>query len=492
MLPPEVSDINSDREAWPPTQVECPNPWRRCGYNVATGVGDSQAFRSRRASPMTQLQIRSLASPQPGASRKAEFKQALRLPQTLLAIYRIVCEEFAVGRLDEYLWAFWGFHQEPWDQHWRMRPWDKVQLRDIGPRDVTAIEIREMAAMLSIAMEDEEPIPEYTRQSGEGFRYLLPTLGRYMGKTQEQAAFGAEHDLSWCEGPWCAEERRHGNTLARIVERLTEHAPVRDNPNRPMVVTADDGSAIRHLVSRQTTEWNASSSYVVLAAHAKGQLHPLLRNLARDEIKHLCIMSAAYKYLFGPRPWRRFLELVKKGLENYRSQQKSRSAGRALGANPITAVEGIAGHLLVEFFLRRWLRTVPLRTLETVFETLSRATPLAEPSTPEQRRVEVDLVLREARGHRLGLLRWEPVARKKALEQRQFEGVSAALLERKIRDELDGFDGAEIPGSREARKMIARLRRSGRSGSPLLRAALRDYFRDFQIRHNPHVAARCS
>ncbi len=111
-----------------------------------------------------------------------------------------------------------------------------------------------------------------------------------------------------------------------------------------MVVTAGEEDALRHLISRQTTEWNASSSYIVMAAHATGHLHNLIRNLERDEVKHLCIMSAAAAYLLGPRPWGRFLDLVRKGLDNYTSQKKSRSGGRVFGTNPVTAIEGIVAH----------------------------------------------------------------------------------------------------------------------------------------------------
>ena len=213
--------------------------------------------------------------------RRVEWQQAVRLPRTLLTVYRIVREDFQLGTLDEYY------------LHHRARPWRKVDLKAIGPGDARAIALWEMALMLNMAMEDEEPIPAYTRQSGEGFRFLLPTLGRFMGKNEEQSRHVAEQGAAWCEGAWCAEERRHSITLARIIERLMGRPPRRDNPNQPMVVTADDEAAVRHLISRQTTEWNASSSYVVMAAHATGPLHPVIRNLERDEVKHLCIMSAA-------------------------------------------------------------------------------------------------------------------------------------------------------------------------------------------------------
>ena len=45
----------------------------------------------------------------------------------------------------------------------------------------------EFALMLHVAMEIEAPIEAYSRQTGEGFRLLLPGLGRFMGKNEAQA-----------------------------------------------------------------------------------------------------------------------------------------------------------------------------------------------------------------------------------------------------------------------------------------------------------------
>ncbi len=351
--------------------------------------------------------------------RRSEWQQALCLPKTLRCIYRIIREDFETGVLDEYLRSFWGFHHQPEVLRHRARPWQKVELWAIEPGDVTGIAVWEMALMLNMAMEDEEPIPAYTRQSGEGFRFLLPTLGRFMGKNEEQARYGAEHGVAWCEGAWCAEERRHSNTLARVIERLLKMWPKRDNRNQPRGVPAVATAAVQHLIGRQTTEWNASSSYVVMAAHATGPLHPVIRNLERDEVKHLCIMSAADQYLFGPRPWGRFVELVKKGLGNFTSQKKSRSGGEVFGTNPVLAVEGIAAHLLTEWFLRRWLRTVPLRTLTEVFETPSSLAELAAEAASPERQAEINEALRREREKRLRLERWAPKQRRQALEQRR-------------------------------------------------------------------------
>ena len=430
-------------------------------------------------------------APPEAERRRAELRQALRLPKTIRSIQRIVREDFATAVLDEYLWSFWGFHHQPEDLHYRARPWRKVLLREIEPQNVAGIELWEMALMLNIAMEDEEPILEYTHQSGEGFRFLLPTLGRYMGRNQEQARYTAEHGLEWCEGAWCAEERRHSNTLARIIERLMKMPPRRDNPNQPIIVTASEEDALRHLISRQTTEWNASSGYVVMAAHATGHLHNLIRNLERDEVKHLCIMSAADAYLLGPRRWRRFFALVRTGLGNFTRQKQSRSGGDAFGSNPVTAIEGIAAHLLTEFHLRKWLKTIPLRTLALVFETPSSLPEPAAPAPSPQRQAEIQERLQKGKERRVRLERWQPARRRRALEQQRYEEANADIIEQAIGEELAGFKGAELPGSpgeQATRRQISR--RTSRVSRKMTRRCLLDRLRDYQVQRNHHVLAR--
>jgi hypothetical protein len=316
-------------------------------------------------------------APPDAERRHEEWRQALALAPTIMRMWRIAIEDFAPAQLDRHLRAFRGFHEDPDALEYRMRPWQKTRPNEAGPRDVVGIAPWQLALMFQIAMENEEPIPAYTRQSGEGFRFLLPALGRFMGTTREQARYLAEQGLPWCVGPWCAEEHRHSNTLARLIERVMGRPPRRDNPNQPIVVTSEEKAALEHLMSRQTTEWNASSSYLVMAAHSQGELHKIVRNLERDEVKHLAILGAVHCYLFGWQPWRRLWAVIRQGLANYGLQRQRRSGGRMLGANPVTAVEGIVAHLLTEFLVRRWLRKVPLRTLRAVFEAPSRLQALA-------------------------------------------------------------------------------------------------------------------
>lgn len=419
--------------------------------------------------------------------RASVLRQALRLPGTLLAIRRIVQTDCATAALDEHLWAFKGFHLESWDPHYRARQWQKVRPGDVGPDDVKNLSVPEMAFMMHVAMEIEDPILEYSEQNGEGFRLLLPALGRFMGKSEAEAAYAKAHGLSWCESPWCAEERRHGNAFAKLIERLTGTAPARQNPNEPRAVTADENDALSHLVSRQAAEWTSSSTYVVMAAHASGPLHTFLRNLAQDEVKHLSILSAADAYLLGPRPWRRFVDLVRIGLENYRGQRRRRSGGEGIGANPISAIEVVAAHLFLERRIRAWLASVPLRALTAVFETPSTLPEMKMVTPTPEERARRDEAERHARERRLALGRWRPASRAAALTERRFDEEHADQLTADVDTRLDGFRGAEVPDSHEACAMRRRIK----AVSPRqFRHALLDRLRDYQIGRNRHIRQR--
>ena len=400
-------------------------------------------------------------TPPAAERRRAALRQAVRLPSTLVAIFRNLAEDFEVAALDEHVWSFRGFHDGADDPHYRARQWRKVRLSAIAPRDVSGIPAWEMAFMANVAREIEEPILEYSHQNGEGLRFLLPSLARFLGKNHEEAAYAAAHGLAWCESPWCEEERRHATTFARIIERLTDTSPAGDNPNRPKVVTSSEADAVRLVISRQAAEWNSSSTYTVMAVHATGDLHHALRNLARDEIKHLAILGAADRYLFGRRPWQRFGVLVRQGLDEYRAQRHRRSGGDLMGINPVTALEVVAAHLLEEFFIRRWLETLPLPTLEAVFEAPSSLPELAAAAAPPDRRAALEGIVRTGQEKRANLSRWAPRERERASARRAFEADHAREIEETVHHEFDGFRGAESPGSRrdrDARKKIRTFR----------------------------------
>lgn len=226
-----------------------------------------------------------------------------------------------------------------------------------------------------------------------------------------------------------------------------------------------------------------------MAADAAGHLHGMIRNLERDEVKHLCIMSAADVYLLGPRPWSRLLDLIRKGLRNYTGQKKSRSGGDAFGTNTVTAIEGIAAHVLTEYFLRKWLKTIPLRTLTTVFHTPASIPELGAQTPSPERQAEIEGARKIGEEKRLRLARWNPERRLQALEQGRFEESQGDTIERLIAHDLNGLKGAETPGSAGDKAMRQRIRRVTRTEGSRLRRCLFDRLRDFQVRHNCCVGA---
>jgi hypothetical protein len=290
----------------------------------------------------------------------------------------MVAEDFSQSEFDAHLASFVRFRERPEDAASHARPWQKAAIASVGPHQVSNIAVEELAVMAAVAMEIEEPVHIYSLNNREGFRHLLPLLGRFMGGSLEGPAVGGEPGKEWCESPWCAEEQRHANTFYRILQRLVPVPPTRANPNQPRTAAPDRASALALFISREAAEWNSSSTYSVMAAHAEGDLHILLRNIARDEIKHLSVLSAADAHLFGPRPWSRFLRLVRNGLQEYRGHKAKRTRGHELGQNPVTAFEVIVAHLLTEWRIRRWLQRLTAVELAAVFDPVP---------TPEAHRI---------------------------------------------------------------------------------------------------------
>jgi hypothetical protein len=179
--------------------------------------------------------------------------------------------------------------------------------------------------------------------------------------------------------------------------------------------------------------------------------------------------------------------MVKLGISNYRWQRRARSGGALLGANWALAIEGIFSHLLTAFYLNRWLQTVPLRTLTTVFETPSKLPELAAFAPSPERQAEIDEMLRQGERKRRELARWRPQERNPALQERWYEENHQELLQNMVVTELDGFRNAAVPGSAGEKKTRRQIKKLGQGP---VRAALLAMLRKYQIRNNRHVRER--
>ncbi len=424
---------------------------------------------------------------------KEVMKGVLNLPKVYTRMSELIKKEMQAETLDQYLWSFSGFHHQPQIANYRQRAWNKVSLSEIEPSMVKEMSVEEFVKILIFSMEVEDPTIDYQYESGKAFQKLLPRLGRFMGKDEFQKQASEENGFKACESAWCAEEIRHGNIFANIVERLTGKKPSRDNPNQAVPYGSDIESALKHLGTRQTYEWNASSAYFLLLAHSTGALHEAIANVMRDEVKHLTIMSAANDYIYGNRPWHRFGRLAKNAVKALWQQKDSRSTGSSV-KDPAILLAGAMSHLIVEYRIRQYLRTLPLQTLEKIFDAQSELPPLAFAGiTPEE------LVKREEERQRLledrrNLSMWTPSQRKEALQQRRFEEEHAEAIQEIIRVYLSNFEGAETPGTMGDTAVLLRIENlnfsSGfdgatyRTNEKRIRTILKDRLRDYQIEHN--------
>jgi hypothetical protein len=140
-------------------------------------------------------------------------------------------------------------------------------------------------------------------------------------------------------------------------------------------------------------------------------------------------------------------------------------------------------HLLAEIALRRWIATLPLATLEAVFEAPSSLPEVILPDVGVEARKRSEATLRSGAGKRASLSRWAPRERARALAQRAFDLGQADVVDGIVEREFGGFRGAESPRSRLARRLARRARAFGGAW----RTSLLDRLRDHQIRNNRHV-----
>ncbi|MCA8952991.1 MAG: ferritin-like domain-containing protein [Planctomycetes bacterium] len=418
----------------------------------------------------------------------AILHQFLLLPVTLLRIARIVRRECSPAALDEYLFSFHGFHHEPEDRHWYMRTWDRVPVRDIAPDQVVAVPMRHLAAMLRVAIEIEAPIRTYSLESGEGFRLLLPTLSRFMGMTRQRAAAvvaaAAKGREVWCESPWCMEESRHGAMFARILSRLTGESVASETTDRAIPAAGGDDEAFAHLVAREATEWNAASVYVVMAAHTRGPLRAAVENIMRDELKHCMVLSAAHTVLDGRRYWRRLWLMLVKSIGSLRHHRSVRADGAVFVTTPCSFLEAAFAHALTEFHIRRHVERTPMSVLREMFEPASprQGSACGERSVARGRRPAVGRPLGAA-----SMLGASQRARRRELLAAEFECRHRLALDGFVREELDGFRGAEDLGSRRSRAVLGVI---GRCSDWRLRDALTARLRRYQLVNNRHSRGR--
>jgi hypothetical protein len=326
-----------------------------------------------------------------------------------------------------------------------------------------------------------------------------------MGKSELQAKYAELNGLKWCSGPWCKEEERHATAFARMIERLTEQkwTPPVDNPSEADPPILDFDHAFKHIDSRMSTEWVASSTYAMLAAHARSGSHlkAFLENVMNDEVKHLAILSSADQHLRGRSPWRRVARMFKAIASLGTYHAGTRSTTSTSFKNPVGVFEVLYTFALTEYYTRQWLKTLPPATLHFIFETESNLPdlPEAEADDSDQSITAIKALRQkyrvESAAWREARQGWQPKNKAEVIQLYEFHDAHQNEIESAVRH-FNGFSGAEDPTSEVSqtfRKRIAAIPRWNgveKKDLSLFRECVFFRLRDYQIRNNGYLRAR--
>ncbi len=381
----------------------------------------------------------------------SKAKNKLNQVQEIIRTYRQLRAELdeamTTSELDEQLDAFRGFHHDLKDSHFSRRTWKNFDISKVKKEEIVGIDPEVYAQVARFAMEVEAPTIPYSYTTGESLSNLFPKIGRFMGKDVSQQKYSQEKNIRACESAWCAEEERHAGFLAQIVHRITGEMPSLDNANVADSNARDEKSAMKHLAERQTYEWNATSAYTFLMVHSTGYLREAMRNILRDEVKHLTIMSSAYTYIYGFRPWKRFMGIINNSLEIRKKHDGKRTDTQSLQSNKMAMIKMVLTHLIVEAKMRKYLRTLPHHVLQKYFDSPSDLPQLGQSGLSEADKLEIENTRESYKQRRYKLAWWKPSEAQETLKRLSFAETHKAIIERIVQQEFSGFHEALTPES---------------------------------------------
>src|SRR4030095_1645766 len=124
-----------------------------------------------------------------------------------------------------------------------------------------------------------------------------------------------------------------------------------------------------------------------------------------------------------------------------------RTAGKKVYSNPFNIFEAFMALWMIEVRMRRYLCTLPLKTLERIFDTPSRLPERPSLATPQERE-ENDRRIEENKRLRKELAHWPEHLGKRALKQRRFEESHQELIKKIIATRLGSLQGVESSETR--------------------------------------------
>ncbi|MEQ1665841.1 MAG: hypothetical protein ABL927_10735, partial [Bdellovibrionales bacterium] len=442
------------------------------------------------------------------ASVTNSFRQLKGFFNTLSRLKNEIDVGFSQEVMDRGLFDFYGATQLGLKES-QLRQWDNIAggFFAVRPQQIVNMSPLEWAKIAYFASETEAPIHDYSTNSGDAFRAFLPSVSTFMGKNEEQYLSymqrqktlsgdqSAFNDLGpFCTNVWCKEENRH--ELA--VKNIGDHVQIIPNKTRatytadPLGDFSNTEFAIKHLVGRNSSEWNANSVYMFLRAHSNGAANQWIDNIRKDETKHMAIFSAAFKYIFGNQLNLRTQGMLKKIKALRVEAQNTNTNGSVLKGQNITLFEILVTHLMIEKKIRDFIKSVPFKTMRKFFDSPVKT--IAEPESlqisQEKQNVISNMIIRE-RKSRERLERWAPEERMKYLALQRVESEQAPLIESIILNLYNSFNGCEVPFSVGAKRVIRQIDQL-QTGldvetNSLIQESLRETLRDYQIMNNSLV-----
>ena len=438
-------------------------------------------------------------------SLSKNFKHLVKSFLSIRSTKKMIEEGMSVEVFDRGLFDFYGATQLGLPES-QLRPWDRIPggLAAVRPGQVKNLNPSTWSEIAFFASETEAPINDYSTNSGEILRALMPSLSAFMGKTHEQylahqeKAKKEEKDIGqFCKNVWCKEESRHENAIMRLAEQVTGM-----EKTEPTTFAADPrqaydniDNALMHVIGRNSSEWNANSIYFYLRAHSRGETNQWVDNVRQDETKHMAVFAGAYKYFYGNNVLFRLKGMIDKIRKLKSEASTSNSNGSVLNGHPFILFELGMIHYYVEKQVQQYIKSLPLKTLEKIFESEVKTIEDQESlEVDAQKKLKIEAIADREKQNRLNLLRWKTAEAKKYQALKEFENKYGAMIEGLISGHLKYFEGAEVyksPRSLEVTQKIDSIKMGlSSSEEKLLKLSLKETLRDYQIMNNSHVRSR--
>jgi len=439
----------------------------------------------------------------------SQIKQTLNIIPSMKRAFGLVKEGMSQAKLYETLFHFYGATQLGLSES-QLRTWDTTPngFSDIRPNQIQGMSPMAWVMLAYFASETEAPIVNYSTSSGEITRGLNEALSKFLGTTWEAFEAYSEEEQKdflqgflqydskdFCTAVWCKEERRHDPALMHIAQQIWGQVRAEEK-TYPGAEPEDNykgaDEALKHLIGRNASEWSANSIYFFLMSHASGAASQWVDQPRTDETKHMAIFAASYKYFMG----NQFLYRTRVMLDSMKVysdlHKKTNSVADQALAEKVSLFELSIVHLFIEYRVRKYLKSIPMKTLAKFFEREPVGmTDRDESDTDLEKQKSIQASLATELYNSRNLKRWRSRERRSEIELRNFERENKALLEALVTGTYFSFYGAEAPESFEDQAFRAEFKSlrfgKGRKFDRMVAKSLEATLTDYQIMNNQWV-----